>query len=281
MIVAMLGFAIEDSLIRLSSLTIPFGQVLFLFGLGGALIFAVICRVQKQQLFVKEVLSRPMIIRMFFELIGRLFYSLSLVLMPISLVTLVLQATPIFVVTGAALIFRETVGVFRWIAIFSGLLGVILIIKPASDGVSPYVLFAVLGMLGFAGRDLGSRAASPKLSYHHLGLYGFIAIMSAGIIFSLWANTTYVSCDIQTLTYVIFLISIGCFSYFALMKAMRRGDVSFVTPFRYTRILFGVGAGVLLFNETVTVGLILGSLIIIGSGLFLLRPQTQSRNQAI
>ena len=65
------------------------------------------------------------------------------------------------------------------------------------------------------------------------------------------------------------------------MKAMRRGDVSFVTPFRYTRILFGVGAGVLLFDETMTVGLILGSVIIIGSGLFLLRSQTQSRNQAI
>ena len=218
---------------------------------------------------------------MFFELIGRLFYSLSLVLMPISLVTLVLQATPIFVVAGAALIFRESVGVFRWIAIFSGLLGVILIIKPASDGFSPYVLFAVLGMLGFAGRDLGSKAASPKLSYHHLGFYGFIAVMSAGIIFSVWAKTTYVSCNIQTLTYIILLISIGCFSYFSLMKAMRRGDVSFVTAFRYTRILFGVGAGVLLFDETVTVGLILGSVIIIGSGLFLLHPQTQSRNQAI
>jgi len=218
---------------------------------------------------------------MFFELIGRLFYSLSLVLLPISLVTLVLQATPIFVVAGAALIFRETVGVFRWIAIFSGLLGVILIIEPASDGFSPYVLFAVLGMLGFAGRDLGSRAASPKLSYHHLGFYGFIAVMSAGIIFSVWANTTYVSCNIQMLTYILFLILIGCFSYFALMKAMRRGDVSFVTPFRYTRILFGVGAGVLLFDETVTAGLILGSVIIIGSGLFLLHPQTQSRNHAI
>jgi drug/metabolite transporter (DMT)-like permease len=105
--------------------------------------------------------------------------------------------------------------------------------------------------------------------------------MSAGIIFSVWAKTTYVSCNIQTLTYIILLISIGCFSYFSLMKAMRRGDVSFVTPFRYTRILFGVGAGVLLFDETVTVGLILGSVIIIGSGLFLLHPQTQSRNQAI
>ena len=91
MILAMLGFAIEDSLIRLTSVTIPFGQVLFLFGFGGALIFALFSKMQKKKLFIKEVLSRPMIIRMFFELIGRLFYSLSLTLMPISLTTLILN----------------------------------------------------------------------------------------------------------------------------------------------------------------------------------------------
>ena len=74
------------------------------------------------------------------------------------------------------------------------------------------------------------------------------------------------------------MIFVGCFSYLALMKAMRIGDVSFVTPFRYTRILFGVGAGVLLFGEAVTIWLIIGSLIIIGSGLFLLGPPPQNKN---
>ena len=82
MIIAMLGFAIEDSLIRLISLSIPFGQVLFLFGFGGALIFAFFCKVQKQQLFVKEVLSKPMKIRMFFELIGRLSVSYTHLTLP-------------------------------------------------------------------------------------------------------------------------------------------------------------------------------------------------------
>ena len=278
MILAMLGFAIEDSLIRIISLTIPFGQILFLFGFGGALIFALFSIVQKQQLFVKEVLSRPMVLRMFFELIGRLFYSLSLILMPISLVTLVLQATPIFVVAGAAFIFKEHVNPFRWIAIFSGLLGVVLIIQPASDGFSPYVLFAVVGMLGFAGRDLGTRAASPLLSYHHLGFYGFVAVMFAGITFSLWAGSGYVSFNLRTLIYIISLILIGCLSYFFLMKAMRRGEVSFVTPFRYTRILFGVGAGILLFGETVSIWLILGSTIIVVSGLFLLNSRTDYKS---
>ena len=279
MILAMLGFAIEDSLIRLISLTIPFGQLLFFFGFGGALIFTLFCKAQKQQLFIKEVLSRPMIIRMLFELIGRLFYSLSLILLPISLVTLVLQATPILVVAGAAFIFRERVGAFRWIAIIFGLFGVILILKPTGDGFSPYVLFAVLGMLGFVGRDLGSRAASPRLSDYHLGLYGFIAVILAGILFSVWSGSAYVSLSVWTLTYILLLILVGCFSYIALMKAMRKGEVSFVTPFRYTRILFGVGAGVLLFGETITTLLILGSIIIVGSGFFLLSSQTKYKNQ--
>ena len=48
MVLAMLGFAIEDSLIRIISSVIPFGQVLSLFGLGGALIFALLCKLKKQ-----------------------------------------------------------------------------------------------------------------------------------------------------------------------------------------------------------------------------------------
>lgn len=278
MVLAMLGFAIEDSLIRIISSVIPFGQVLSLFGLGGALIFALLCKLKKQQLFLAEVISRPMVLRMFFELIGRLFYSVSLILMPISLVTLVLQAAPIFVVTGAAFLFKEAVGILRWIAIFSGLLGVVFIIQPTSESFSPYVIFAILGMLGFAGRDLGSRAASPIISDNHLGFYGFVAVTLAGLIYSGWAGAAYLPLSIRTLIYILSLIFVGCFSYFALMKAMRIGDVSFVTPFRYTRILFGVGAGVLLFGEAVTIWLIIGSLIIIGSGLFLLGPPTQNKN---
>ncbi len=54
------------------------------------------------------------------------------------------------------------------------------------------------------------------------------------------------------------------------MKAMRTGDVSAVTPFRYTRLLFGLALGILLFNETLTVAMLLGSSLIVMSGLFIL-----------
>ena len=76
------------------------------------------------------------------------------------------------------------------------------------------------------------------------------------------------------LVHITKLVIVGCLSYIALTKEMRTGEVSFVTPFRYTRILVGVGAGVLLFGETVTSSLILGFIIIVLSGLFLISSET-------
>ena len=54
------------------------------------------------------------------------------------------------------------------------------------------------------------------------------------------------------------------------MKAMRTGEVAAVTPFRYTRLIFGVTLGVIYFNETLTSSTLLGSILIVTSGLFIL-----------
>ena len=51
---------------------------------------------------------------------------------------------------------------------------------------------------------------------------------------------------------------------------MRMGDVSAVTPFRYTRLIFGVTLGIVVFGETLTAPMLLGSGLIVLSGLFIL-----------
>lgn len=62
----------------------------------------------------------------------------------------------------------------------------------------------------------------------------------------------------------------GTLAYSKLMKAMRTGDVSAVTPFRYTRLLFGIAIGMVAFGETLTLPMVIGSGLIIASGLFIL-----------
>ncbi|TWU31334.1 DMT family transporter [Novipirellula artificiosorum] len=270
MVAAMAAFAVEDVFVKAASKTLPVGQILILFGLGGAFVFACVAIWNQQCLFTSDVVSRPMRLRVLFEILGRLFYVLAIALTPLSVATVILQATPIVVVAGAALVFGETVGWRRWIAILVGLAGVMMIVRPGMDRFSLLSVLAVLGMLGFAGRDLTSRAAPLTLSASVLGLYGFLAVVAAGALYSIWDATPFAWPTVQTTLLLLGAVTFGVVAYFGLMKAMRSGEVSAVTPFRYSRMLFGIAFGMILFDEQLSVSMLTGCGLIVVSGLFLL-----------
>ncbi len=270
MVAAMAGFAVEDVFLKAAAQTLSISQILMMFGVGGACVFALWARVKGDTLVSRAVLSRPMRIRVVFEILGRLFYVLAIALTPLSAATVILQATPIVVVAGAALFFGEQVGWRRWAAIFVGLIGVIVIIQPGADSFSTLSLLAVVGMFGFAGRDLASRAAPASLGTSVLGVYGFLAVIVAGALFSIWESRPFVQPEAGTWAIMVGAVFAGVGAYAALMKAMRTGDVSAVTPFRYTRLLFGIGFGVVLFGETLSVPMLVGCGLIVMSGLFIL-----------
>lgn len=270
MIAAMAVFAIEDAFIKAASAALPVGQVLIIFGLGGAIVFACLARLNNEPLFMKDVVSKPMRIRAIFEIMGRLFYVLAIALTPLSSATVILQATPLVVVAGAALVFGEKVGWRRWFAICIGLVGVIIIVQPGTNSFSMLSVLAIIGMIGFAGRDLASRAAPSTLSTSILGLYGFLSIVVAGIVFSGWQGASFIYPKIESSLYLFGAVASGVVAYSYLMKAMRTGEVSAVTPFRYTRLLFGITLGVVVFDEQLSRATVVGSGLIVVSGLFIL-----------
>jgi drug/metabolite transporter (DMT)-like permease len=270
MVAAMAGFALEDALLKAASIALPIWQVLVLFGVGGAVVFALVAKVRGTRLIQPDVLSRPMKIRMLFEVFGRLFYVLAIALTPLSSATVILQATPLVVVACAALLFGETVGWRRWSAIVIGMIGVVIILQPTGDSFSALSILAVLGMLGFAGRDLASRAAPASLGTEVLGFYGFLSIIAAGLIYRFWEGVPMEPVSLFTSLHLTGAVSMGVLAYSALMKAMRTGEVSAVTPFRYTRLLFGIGLGVLLFDESLDETMWIGSALIVASGLYIL-----------
>ncbi|SFR07074.1 DMT family transporter [Poseidonocella sedimentorum] len=270
MVASMAGFAVEDVFLKAAAESLPIGQIMALFGLGGALVFACAARVRAEPLFIPAVLSRPMKIRVGFELVGRLFYTLAIVLTPLSAATVILQATPLVVVAGAALVFGERVGWRRWTAIFIGLLGVVIILQPGTEGFSALSILALVGMLGFAGRDLASRAAPAALGTARLGFYGFLPIILAGALVSLWHGAPFVWPEAAPALSLCGAVLAGAAAYACLMKAMRTGEVSAVTPFRYSRLLFGIAFGVLIFGEELRWSMVLGAGLIVLSGLFIL-----------
>ncbi len=270
MIGSMAVFAVEDAFIKAASETLPTGQILILFGLGGALLFAGLSRLEGRALYHPDVVSGPMRARVVLEVAGRLFYTLAITLIPLSTATVILQATPLFVVAGAALVFGEAVGWRRWGAVALGLVGVLVIVRPGTDDFSGLSVLAVIGMLGFAGRDLASRAAPASLSTSILGLYGFLAVLAAGAIFSAWEGAPFTAPGLGASLCLAGAVGVGVAAYALLMRAMRTGDVSAVTPFRYTRLLFGTALGIALFGERLSAAMVAGSALIVVSGLFIL-----------
>ena len=269
MVAAMAGFAVEDMFLKSVTAHIPLGQALLIFGLAGAAFFAILAKRAGETLLHPALLSLPLLIRSSFEVAGRLFYSLAIALTPISTASAILQATPLVVVAGAALLFGERVGWRRWTAIGLGFAGVLLILRPGVEGFTLLSLVTVAGMLGFAGRDLATRAAPPALSNHQLGLIGMAMLAVAGAIILAVTGGARMP-DPAALALLTGMTVFGIFAYNALTLAMRTGEVSVVTPFRYTRLVFAMLIGILVFHERPDALTLAGSALIVASGLYTL-----------
>jgi drug/metabolite transporter (DMT)-like permease len=270
MVAAMAGFAVEDMFLKAAAAELPVGQILILFGGLGMLAFAGFVRAEGGPLLHPAILSPPVLIRAGFEVSGRLFYTLAIALTPLSLASAILQAAPLVVVAGAALVFGERVGWRRWSAIAVGFAGVMVILRPGLDGFSALSLLAVLGMLGFAGRDLATRAAPPALSNLQLGVYGFAMMIPAGAALLALGFGRAVVPSATALAQVGAATVFGVAAYWALTVAMRTGEVSAVAPFRYTRLVFAMVLGMAVFGERPDAATLIGSAIVVAAGVYAL-----------
>ncbi|WP_372840739.1 DMT family transporter [Phaeovulum sp.] len=269
MVAAMGGFALEDMFIKRTAAVLPVGEILMIFGLGGMLAFIVMALRRGERVLHPAILSWPILVKSVCEVAGRLGYTLAIALTPLSNASAILQATPLVVVAGAALIFGEQVGWRRWAAIAAGFVGVLIILRPGMEGFRPASLFTVLGMLGFAGRDLATRAAAPVLSNVQLGIYGFFMLIPTGAAILAVTGGAALPGAPEMVGLVLATI-FGVAAYYGLTAAMRMGEVSVITPFRYTRLIFALALGVLVFQESPDAPMLIGSAIIIASGLYTL-----------
>lgn len=280
MVLAMMGFALEDMLIKFMAAELPVGQIIGMLGLGSAILVAPILLLTGQSLFDRSMMTMPILLRAIGELIGTLGFVTAIALTPLSTASAILQATPLFVTLGAALFLQEAVGWRRWTAILVGFFGVLLIIRPGMEGFSWLSLFAVQGVVGLGIRDLATRRVPPQTSTLQLSFLAFLVLIpAAGLL--MWINGTSVT-PLSSQNWMIFIaaIIIGIFAYYGIVAAMRLGEISFVTPFRYSRILFALVIGIFIFGERPDFMTLLGAGIIVASGLYTLwRERTVRANR--
>ena len=279
MVASMAGFALEDMFIKLMGGAMPVGQILIGVGLGGALFFGTWAVLRGQPPLTAAMFRGASGLRALFEAVASIGFVAALTLVPISVVTTIIQANPLLVTLGAALFFGESVGWRRWTAIIIGQAGVLIVLRPFGTGFEAATLFAVMGVLAQTGRDLATRRISGTISTVQLSTLGFAVAIPAGIVALLGAGDPPVMPDLRTLGYLFGAIGIGIPSLYCIIAAMRIGDISFVAPFRYSRIIFGLLIGLWAFGERLDVFTLLGAAIIIASGLYTFAREARLRRR--
>jgi drug/metabolite transporter (DMT)-like permease len=279
MIAAMAGFAVEDAFIKTVAGFMPVGEILLILGTGGAVIFGTLARLGGARLLSPVLLSRPVWIRNLSEMLGTLCFVSAIALAPLSTVSAILQATPLAVTLGAAVVLKSPVGWRRWTAILIGFAGVLLIVRPGASGVDLGAILALLAVFGLAARDLATRAVPASVSSMVLATYGFASVIPAGAILLLVSGGAVMPDGTAALTLLGALV-VGVFAYYAIVAAMRVGDIAVVTPFRYTRLLFALLIGITIFGERPDAPTLIGAAIIIATGLYtLIREARLARRQ--
>ena len=274
-VIAMAGFAVEDAIIKQLTSRLSPGQIMVMIGLGGTLGFYILARYNGQKLTQEIAFNRWVVGRTLSELVGTGFFVLSLAMVPITTISAIIQVSPLLVTLGAAVLLREKVGVRRWSAIMIGLLGVVIILRPWSAEFDAAALLAVLGGVGLSARDLATRPIPNKTPSLVLAILGFGATIPAGLILMVFDTRLFVPTSQESLL-IGASIFIGVGAYYCIVTAMRLGDVSAVVPFRYSRLVFGVAIGAWYFNETLDFWTVIGSAVVVSSGLYALwRESTQ------
>jgi len=268
MVAAMAGFALEDVLFKQLAARLPVGQVLTVVGAGGGLIFTAFARAGGRSLLTRDLLSRPVLLRNLTEAVGSAVFVTALVLSTLSGVSAILQATPLVVTLGAALFLGEKVGWRRWTAIGVGFLGVLLIVQPGTAAFEPASLFAVATVILLAIRDLSSRAVPAGIASTQITAWGFFSAVPAGVLMLLATGVRPVMPDSAEFVRFGAILIVGGIGYYSLVAAMRIGDVSAVVPFRYTRLVFALVLGRLVFGERPDSLMFTGAALIVGTGLY-------------
>ena len=274
---SMFAFAVEDVLIKTLGARVPGGQIISVVGAGAAIAFIIWFIAKRQPVFVPEHLNRRVWLRAVFEVAGTMLFISALMRLDVTMLSAIIQATPLVVALGGVLFLGQSVGWRRWAAILVGFGGVILIIRPGVDGFTAATLLGIGGMLGLAGRDLATRAITVPISGAHLSLHAFLALIPAGIALA-WINgEAFVVPNASDTVTLLICVAVALIAYLAIVAATRSGDVSFISSFRYTRMLFALVLGVLILGERPDTLTLIGVAIVIAAGIFTLLREAHVR----
>ncbi len=186
--------------------------------------------------------------------------------MPLANATAILQSLPLCVTLAASIFLGHKVGWRRYSAILIGFAGVMIIVRPGTEGFNAYSLWALAAVAFVTLRDL----LSHKLTSSTPSIFVALLTSASVMILAGLASTTQEWREVSPQIALYLAASAGfiLIGYVASIAAMRHGDISFVSPFRYTVLIWALLLGLFVFGDIPDVITIMGSLIVVGTGIY-------------
>lgn len=266
MVVSTGSYLINDSMMKLATAGLPPYEVLFLRGVAALILGLPLLLVLGQGRRMPMMFEGRVLARNLLETGAILSYVVALAHMPIADVVALGQITPLLVILGGSILFRERIGGVRMALIGLGFAGALMVAQPTMDGISVYVMLALANAVFSAARDIASRRVGAEVP-------GMIVAISAVVVVMAVSGVAHLLTEdwvAPGASHLLLLLAAGfflIFGHFFIFMAYRIGPAPVVAPFYYTFSVWAVISGLLVFGEFPNMLATCGILLIVGSGL--------------
>lgn len=281
MVVSMGGFTVNDAMMKLALADVPLCQALLVRGIVACTLIGVLLVAARPA--GRRVQPRDRLrvgLRSAAELAGTFCFLAALVEIGLPRTSAIVQATPLAVTLGAAIFLGERVGWRRALAIAVGFLGVMLIIRPGTEGFTMGTLWALMAVVIIVARDLLTRRLDPATSSLPVTMAATVALTAAGGIgatMAAWQPMAELSVLLLAGSAVFLMLG-----YQTSILAMRTGEIAFAAPFRYTALVWALLLGWLVLDDVPEPPTLAGAAVVVATGLYSFwREQRLARQRAL
>ena len=273
MFMSVCAFSLMDIIVKWS-VDYPIGQVLFFRGFFGILFYFFIIPKERLRNFYYTKRAGLHFLRCMSGLVALVAIFIALRKLPLATVVSISFAAPIFTTILSIFLLSEKVGIYRWLAVIIGFIGILIITEPGISQLNIYYVFPVIFCLGLSYVAITLRQLSTT---EPVWLISFYFSLSITLLSFLSIPQGWV---MPSLKDFIFLSLVGIFGGVAnlwLGQSYKYSEVSLVTPLKYLALFFAIIFGYFIWGEVPTYKTLFGASLVIVSTLIIFRREIYNK----
>ena len=269
MFISVCAFSLMDVLVKWSD-SYPVGQVLFFRGFCG--IIPILFLIPRNRFLDFYKTTRPILHfkRCLSGLIALVAIFIALRNLPLATVVSITFAAPIFTTIFSIFLLKEKVGLYRWLAVLVGFIGIIVITEPGFSSLNFYYIYPIIFCLGLSYVAIAIRKLSTTEPVWLISFFFSFSIAILGLLslFQGWVMPNLL--DLFLLSMVGIL---GGLANLWLSQSYKLSEVSLVTPLKYLAFVFAIIFGYFIWSEVPTFKTLMGALLVIVSSFIIFRRE--------